>query len=57
MLGGNPESSFPRPNLASPRVAASVPMKIPSEKQCPKVIESLLMLRAEGWQIGSEVTL
>lgn len=37
------------------RVAASVPMKIPSEKQCLKVIESLRKLRAEGCPIGSEI--
>lgn len=39
------------------RVAASVPMKIPSEKQCLKVIESLRKLRAEGCPIGSEIAL
>lgn len=39
------------------RVAASVPMKIPSEKQCLKVIESLRKLRAEGCQIGSDIAL
>lgn len=39
------------------RVAASVPMKIPSEKQCLKAIESLRKLRAEGCPIGSEIAL
>ena len=39
------------------RVAASVPMRIPSEKQCLKVIESLRKLRAEGCQIGSDIAL
>lgn len=39
------------------RVAASVPMKIPTEKQCLKVIESLRKLRAEGCPIGSEIAL
>lgn len=39
------------------RVAASVPMKIPSEKQSLKVIESLRKLRSEGCQIGAEIAL
>lgn len=39
------------------RVAASVPMKIPSEKQALKAIESLRKLRSEGCLIGSEIVL
>jgi len=39
------------------RVAASVPMKIPSEKQCLKAIEAWRKLRSEGCQIGSEIVL
>ncbi len=39
------------------RVAASVPMKIPSEKQCLKVIESLRKLRAEGCVIGAGLSI
>jgi hypothetical protein len=36
-------------------VAASVPAKIPSEKQCLKVIETLRKLHAEGCQIGRDI--
>jgi len=39
------------------RVAASVPMKIPSEKQCLKVIESLRKLRSEGCVIGADLSI
>nr|WP_274533956.1 AIPR family protein [Nitrobacter vulgaris] len=39
------------------RVAASVPSKIPTEKQCLKVVESLRKLRAEGCQIGEQINL
>lgn len=39
------------------QVAASVPMKIPSEKQALKAIESMRKLRSEGCQIGSEIAL
>lgn len=39
------------------RVAASVPMKIPSEKQCIKVIEALRKLRSEGCQIGADLAI
>lgn len=37
------------------QVAASVPSKIPSEKQALKVLESLRKLRFEGCVIGSEI--
>ena len=39
------------------RVAASVPRKIPTEKQCRKVMESLEKLRAEGCRIGVDAGL
>jgi hypothetical protein len=39
------------------RVAASVPIKIPSEKQCLKVIESLRKLRSEGCVIGADLSI
>jgi len=39
------------------RVAASVPMKIPSEKQCLKVIGSLRKLRSEGCMIGADLSI
>lgn len=38
------------------RVAASVPSKIPTEKQCLKAIESFRKLRAEGCQIGGQIS-
>jgi AIPR protein len=37
------------------RLAASVPIKIPTEKQALKLIESIRKLRVEGCQIGMEV--
>lgn len=37
------------------RVAASIPMKIPSEKQCLKAIESLRKLRSEGCVLGADL--
>lgn len=37
------------------QVAASVPSRIPSEKQALRVIESLRKLRSEGCVIGSEI--
>jgi hypothetical protein len=37
------------------QVAASVPSKIPSEKQSQRVIESLRKLRSEGCVIGTEI--
>ncbi len=39
------------------RVAASVPMKIPTEKQALKAIESMRKLRSEGCLLGAEIAL
>lgn len=36
-------------------VAASVPVRMPSEKQCLRVIETLRKLHAEGCQIGRDI--